>query len=327
MPEGLLHDLMAADAVAIHLGLALVIGSLASQCWLWSRASGWRDRVARQALGARRFGFLLGLVGLLAALWFEAAVMTDTTLSQTGPGVVALMQGTHFGRAWLIGFVAWVAMGALSCSAKGIESRTGRFAAGLLAVAVFVVTRSVVSHAGSHGDATLDVAVDWVHLVLVCLWVGIVMAGARLAFPEHAMSRAERDDAARWVSLMSTSATMALIGIGATGAYKVWRAFEPAASISLFVGSPYGQALAVKLLLVAVAVMLGGVNRFRVLPHLFERLTSAGDERPWSRRLVAILRFEVFTLTAVLAAAAVLSSLEVPGEASTQGGMPDDRHR
>jgi hypothetical protein len=35
MPEGLLRYLMVADAVVIHLGLALVIGSLASQSWLW----------------------------------------------------------------------------------------------------------------------------------------------------------------------------------------------------------------------------------------------------------------------------------------------------
>jgi putative copper resistance protein D len=270
--------------------------------------------LARQALGARRLGFVLGLVGVLAALWFEAAAMTDTPLSQAGPAAAALLQHTHFGRAWLVGLVAWLAMGALACGAKGMGSRPGRFLSGVLAVAVFVVTRSVVSHAGSHGDVTLDVAVDWVHLVLVCLWVGIVLAGARLAIPDSHAHQAERGDAARWVSLMSTNATTALIGIGATGVFKIWRAFEAAASIQQFVASSYGQTLAVKLLLVVVAIVLGGINRFRVLPRLFVQLASAGNDLGWSRRLVAILRFEALTLTVVLVAAAVLSGMEPPGE-------------
>jgi putative copper resistance protein D len=113
---------------------------------------------------------------------------------------------------------------------------------------------------------------------------------------------------------MSTSATVALVGIAATGVFKIWRALEPAVSVRQFIDSSYGEALAVKLLLVAIAIALGGINRFRVLPRLFDRMASAGTAERWGRALVAILRFEALTLALVLVAAAVLSGIEPPSE-------------
>jgi len=190
-----------------------------------------------------------------------------------------------------------------------------RFALSLCAVAVFVATRSAVSHAASHGDVTVDVAVDWAHLLFVCTWVGIVMAGARLALPSAGASKVERHAATHWVVRMSTTATVALVGIVATGLYKAWRVFEPVASAVQFVDSDYGRTLAVKLVFVGVAAALGGANRFVVLPRLFAELAEIEDGGRWRRGLVRILRFEAVTLLLVLIAAAVLSNTEPPGDA------------
>jgi putative copper resistance protein D len=313
MVEGVLSVLAVAATVVLHLGLALVVGSLVSQAWMWRRRSPWRALVVRQAMAARRAGFVLGLLAVLAGLWIEAATMSDAPPSGAGAALEPLLAETHFGHAWLAGLVAWLAAAGLLLRRPGAQPRRASFAAGCGAMVVFVGTRSVVSHAGSQGDFTLDVAVDGLHLALAGLWVGIVFAGARLAWPAGVLQQAGRDDASAWLARMSATATFAVAGIVATGAFKVWRVLEPVASPGQFLASSYGQALAVKLALVTLAVALGGANRLRVLPRLFEQLAGAVDDGPWSRRLVAILRVEALTLVLVLAAAALLAGVEPPG--------------
>jgi len=315
MSDGTLRILAMAAMVAIHLGLALVVGAIASQSWLWRKPSAWRDAVVAQALAMRRLGFLLGLAGVLAAPWFEAAIMTEKPLLQAAPAIGTLLLHSHFGHATSVGLVAWLVAAALLVPQASSRDEAVRFVLPLGAVAVFVATRSVVSHAGSHGDATVDVVVDWGHLLLVCTWVGIVLAGARLVLPPVGASTIEREAATRWVASLSTTATVALAGIVASGLYKVWRVFEPAASAMQFVASDYGRALVIKLALVGIAAALGGANRFIVLPRLFADLAEVDDRGRWRRGLVRILRLEAATLLLVLIAAAVLSNTEPPGDA------------
>jgi len=299
--------------VVIHLGLALSLGSVASQIWLdgpGTPPSAWKARADAQALGLRRAGFAVGLVGVTAAAWFEAAAMGETSLASAGPALGALLAHTHFGRAWLAGLAAWIL-------ASTLLLRTARRVAwpvGLLALGVFAFTRSVVSHAGSQGDFTIDVAVDWLHLVLVCLWVGIVVVGTRLKLPDVASSHAERAQAASWVARMSWTATGVLAGIVVTGSFKVWRGLAAVGSFDAYVGSDYGRALVVKLLLVGVAAGLGGFNRFLVLPRVLSDLESTHGlvGRQWHRRLRRVLAFELITLFFILVAAAFLSSTELP---------------
>ena len=315
MGDGTLRLLAMAATVAIHLGLALVVGAIASQSWLWRRSSSWRDLVVEQALGMRRLGFALGLAGVLAALWFEAAIMTEQPLMQAGSAIGTLLSRSHFGHSTLVGVVAWLAAAALLAPQGSTRDEAVRFGLSLGAVGVFVATRSVVSHAGSHGDFTVDAAVDVTHLLLVCIWVGIVVAGARLTLPSSGAAALERAAATHWVARMSSTATVALVGIGATGLYKVWRVFEPAPSALQFVASDYGRTLVVKLVFVGMAAALGGANRFVVLPRLFAELAEAEDGGRWRLGLVRILRFEAVTLVLALIAAAVLSNTEPPGDA------------
>jgi len=314
MPEGLLNGLVMAAAVAVNLGLAWMAGGLASRQWLKGRTSDWCTHVLVQATSARKLGFAVCSVGLVATLWFETAIMADTALSQAGPAVGSLLTQTHFGHAWLVGAVAWLAVAFLSLGTRARLPARVSLAIALAGLAVFILTRSVVSHAGGGGDWTFDVMVDGLHLTLASAWVGIVFAGARLRLPAESATPQARSDATHWVARMSLTATVALLGIVATGSFKAWRALAPAGSLQAIVGSTYGQALSAKLVLVALAVALGGINRLVVLPRLFRPLDT-GDNPAWRERLVAILRFEAATLTVVLVAAAVLSGSEPPGNA------------
>lgn len=73
------------------------------------------------------------------------------------------------------------------------------------------------------------------------------------------------------------------------------------------IGNQYGAALLVKLVLVAVAVLLGGYNRFFVMPSLISALPA-----PAVRRFTLILRLEAAVLLGVVIVTAVLSSTPAP---------------
>lgn len=310
MPEDLFGRLLLADVVAINLGIALVLGSLTSDEWLRDADSTWSEAARARARIACRAGLLFTFLGLIFAVWLQAAVMGDAPLWRAGPTAGVLLRDTHFGHAAIAGGVAWAVVMVLSWSGEH-RGRALRWSA-VTGLAAFLWSRSIVAHAGSQGDFSFDVAVDAAHLFAALLWVGMVLFALSLRLPALEAPTPHRLDATRWVASLSSTATAALVAVVATGAFKVWRT---GLSLTVLVPSEYGVALCSKLALVGVAVALGGFNRFRFLPALFGELQSGGADalhRSWRHRLKTVLGFEALVLLLVLVAAAVLASTEPP---------------
>jgi len=97
-----------------------------------------------------------------------------------------------------------------------------------------------------------------------------------------------------------------------TGIYAAWRSLGGFGNL---VGNPYGSTLMAKLLLVGAAAMLGGFNRFVVMPPWLAR-ESAGNAAPerFPARFRRILWIEALVLLAVVVLAAWLASTSPPGE-------------
>jgi putative copper resistance protein D len=183
----------------------------------------------------------------------------------------------------------------------------------LAALAVFWYTRGMVSHAASEGDFSLPLLADWIHLGLISLWVGeVFLAGGVMLRATENMATADRRARAAYVASLSGSATFALTGILATGLYASWRNLG---GFENLVGNPYGKTLVAKLLLVGVATMLGGINRFVVMPPWLAR-ESAGNAalELLPMRFKRILWIEALVLLAVVVLAAWLASTSPPGE-------------
>jgi putative copper resistance protein D len=222
-----------------------------------------------------------------------------------------MLGATHLGHAWAIG------MAALALAAAGALMRGGRDAAAAAltpaGLTVFWYTRSMVSHAASQGDFSLPLLADWLHLGLISLWVGeVLLAGGLLLRPGADTAAADRRARAACVASLSSSATLALAGIFATGLYACWRNLG---GIGNLLGNPYGNTLAAKLLLVGAAALLGGFNRFVVMPPWLAR-ESAGEAAPplLPRRFRQVLWIEAVLLLAAVAAAAWLAATSPPGE-------------
>lgn len=94
-------------------------------------------------------------------------------------------------------------------------------------------------------------AADWIHLVLISLWIGEVFVAGLVTLREAAGSGQDgRLDRARYIEALSHSATIALVGIFVTGLISAWRGLGGVENVT---GNPYATALLIKLALVATA--------------------------------------------------------------------------
>lgn len=306
MADGLLKYLLVADAALIQCSIGLMLGALASIMWLRRSSSAWGQSVT---VGVRRWlmvGAGVALAANILMLWLQSAVMSDGVFADAWSMVPMMVNETHFGQAWLVSICA-LFVAVVASAARWLWT----VVFGVLATAVFAATRSVVSHAGSQGDVNLQVAVDWLHLMLTSLWIGMVLMGCLVALRRRAILVDDRIDSMNWISSLSETATWTLFGILLTGIVKIWWASPSWAQLS---SSTYGGILLVKVALVGCAAALGGFNKFWVMPHFTSIQSVDVSSAEYRQRFTRILWVEAAVLLSVAVVAALLSGTSTPGE-------------
>lgn len=173
---------------------------------------------------------------------------------------------THFGHVW------WWRVPALALLWLGWVVRMRHAGARwmawpmLLAVGVIALTRSETGHPADHGDFTLSVWIDWLHLLAAGAWVGSLLGMAWAVFPR--LLRAEGKpprEAARIFQRLSTLCGVALAVLVACGIYS---AVQQLGSVNGLWTTRYGITLDVKLALVLAMILIGAHNRYVKLPRL-----------------------------------------------------------
>lgn len=173
---------------------------------------------------------------------------------------------THFGHVWWWRVpalaVAWAAW-ASSSRCRAIWP----IWAMVVAAAAIALTRSETGHPADHGDFTLAVWIDWLHILAAGTWVGSLFGMTLAVFPRllREGTRSLRNAAAMFqrLSTLSGIALAVLIACGIYNAIQQLRSFE-----SLWT-SRYGINLDVKLALVLTMIAIGAHNRYVKLPRLF----------------------------------------------------------
>lgn len=297
--------------VVLNLALAIAVGATLAWRWLARGASAWCGAQLRSVRRARLCAMVAAIISMGLLLLFVSASMAEVPLLGAGEAVRSMLTQSHFGVAWRIGMSALVAAAILPEVLPAARWKRTGTQASLLALAVFLYARSMISHASANGDFNVAMAADWIHLCLISVWVGEVFVAGLLTLRGQApMQGADRADMARYIENLSTSATVALGGIFATGVFSAWHNLGSVAGLS---GNLYGTALIVKLGMVALAVLLGAFNRFIVMPPLLAGLrTRAQQVSPALGRFTFVLRIEAVVLLGVLVAAAVLSATSPP---------------
>jgi len=299
-------------AVAIqNTGFAVVVGALLGSHWLARGESAWQHGIARRLVATLRAASVVSLLASSTAFWAHCALMSEVPLLDAGPAVRAMLAGTGFGHAWLAGAVFMAVVVLLSFLRRATDTR---FPFALwAALAAVAMARSNGGHPVDAGRFSVPVWVDWLHLLAISAWVGLVLVTAFGVMSRLAgMPASERTTGASFVQALSDASTVALAVLFATGAYNGWRGVDT--PNNLFT-STYGQILLLKLALVLIAAALGGHNRFFGMPKLLAALKDPAVAIPVSalRRFGAVLRIEAIVLVGVLMVAAVLVSSGLPG--------------
>ncbi|MGU7838066.1 copper resistance D family protein [Burkholderia sp. AW33-5] len=311
MNEGFVGLLRLVSVAIQNTGFAVVVGALLGSHWLARGESAWQRGIARRLVATLRIASSVSLLASVTAFWAHCALMSDVSMLDAGPAVRAMLAGTGFGHAWLAGavFTAVVVLLSLFRCANDTRFPFAIWAA----LAGVALARSNGGHPVDAGLFSVPVWVDWLHLLAISAWVGLVFVTAFGVMPRLAgMPASERATGASFVQSLSDASTYALIVLFATGAYNGWRGVDTPANL---LGSTYGQILLFKLALVLIAAALGGHNRFFEMPKLLAALKDPAAATPAGllRRFGAVLRIEAVVLAGVLMVAAVLVSSALPG--------------
>ena len=209
-----------------------------------------------------------------------------------------MLTQSHFGTTWSCGFVALIAWAALLLGSWD-GRRPARTSVALFAAAVFAFSKTASSHAADAGDFALPEWVHWAHLCATAAWTGLVIA-SRLCVLPMLREHADGQNLARFVERLSAAATLAVAVVLMSGIYNADRGLG--GSLVPLMCSDWGRILAAKLVLVAVAIVLGGVNRLVYLPRVRHGAPSSA-----AHAFLTILRVEAVAMVGVLSAAAVLA--------------------
>ncbi|MGH7988014.1 MAG: copper resistance D family protein [Candidatus Binataceae bacterium] len=236
----------------------------------------------------RWLAVLMAVMTPVVLLVFSSG-MAGMAIAQALPYVPEVIRQTQFGHIWSIEYVVVLVLLVAAWMPLGDESRT--FA--LLALtAALLLLRAFSSHAIDHGG--LAVAIYFVHEISASLWIGAIL-GLWFAVARGGMGRVWEISAAPRVSAVAEASVTILILSGIYTAY-----YSLAGDPSRLLYSIYGRTLIVKVAAAMVVLLIGGYNRFVLVPTMSQAASG--------RTLVRNVGVESALLIGVLFLAALLAN-------------------
>jgi copper transport protein len=285
--------------------------------------------VAGPALRAVSIAFAAALAVALIAIPVYVLVATAefaqrpfTDLGATIP----VVRDSNLGRSFLDLELVLALLAVAAAAALWVDdgTRRQRSTAALLALAgatlaggAAMAVPGLAGHAAQTSPAALSLALDWTHLGAAGIWLGGLAGLLILAV------RTAGDDRmavlGRVVPRFSRVAVVSVLLVIASG---VGAAIVHLPTLTSLWGTSYGQAILVKVALLAAALVAGGINNARTTPRLRAALVrrDRGLAESGARLLRQTVRFEVALVSATVLAAMVLSSLPPPAKALAEVG-------
>jgi len=210
--------------------------------------------------------------------------------------VPTVLSQTHVGYGWSVAFA-----GALILLGTAMTSHGGMLRNALLWLAVIVIAagKASLGHAADAGLASAAIAMQTLHVLVTTVWGGLAITAGLVALPALGASTA-RGVLIRTATQVSNVSLVAVGFVILSGIFNAVRG--SGGSLLAIESSSWGHVLILKLTLVGLALVLGGLNRFLALPRL-RRTASTMD----AHTFVNVLYLEALALIGVFVAAAVLS--------------------
>jgi copper transport protein len=329
-----------------YLATALLLGGLAFLLAVWLPAlrksagaqEAWQGastaflrRLRRLLLGAAALGVASGAAGIVLQ---GATAAATNAWSAIDPSVVGEVLGTRFGHVWgvrvlafaVLGGAAWLALRAMpepaatpalqrvALGADGLAASGPPRAAlllGALPAAYIAIAPALGGHASVTSPVALLLPLDVLHVVAMSVWIGglVVLLGVLPAATRQLQAPERTPLLAATLVRFSPIALACVSVLLVTGTVQ---ALEHMSAWSQLLRTGFGRAVLVKVVLLAVLIGLGAINRRRVLPRLRELAAKAATPGAAGRLLRRTLRAEVAFVVAVLGVTAALVSYPPP---------------
>ena len=230
---------------------------------------------------------VLGLIATILAFSLRGANLTGDVSGMTDPKMLGLLWTTPVGTALLLRLVG------LSLLIVGLfMGRVGAWVS-VLGGVIAIWSFDHVGHVSGRDTMLLDVALT-LHLLAVALWIGVLTPLKRLASSSGTYALAA--DVGHRFGVVASVTVPVLIIVGGYMGYQL------VVSFSALVGTGYGQALIIKVLLVGLLLGLAAANKLRFIPAL-----RVGDPAA-ANHLSKSISVEWLVILAVLGTTAVLTT-------------------
>ena len=258
--------------------------------------------------------FLAVLFALLANavhLVFHAAVMTETPLGEVFSIIPIFLAKTKYGQFGVIRTGILVALALITFVGLFRVSRAVTYLGALISLSL-LATICMSGHKGTEGYFNIQFALDLLHVMSVAMWIGGLFF-ILLCF-SFLMSDAGKELWEMFHRMITRFSDLATYCVAVALATGVGLALFSVKSADILIETRYGIVLIVKSLLAVSIFLLGGANKFFLLPAI-----DRAGEGEWQRllglrgRLHAVVRLEALIGLAVLLATSLLTHLSPQG--------------
>jgi putative copper resistance protein D len=228
---------------------------------------------------------VLGIVAAILAFSLRGANLTGDVSGLTDPEMLKLLWTTPVGTALLLRLVG------LGLLIVGLfMGRVGTWVS-VLGGVIAIWSFDQVGHVSGLEATLLDLAL-MLHLLAVALWIGVLTPLKRLA--SSSSTYASAADVGHRFGVVASATVPVLIIVGGYMGYQL------VGSFTALVGTSYGQAMIIKVLLVGLLLGLAAANKLRFIPALRTGDSAVANHLSKSISVEWIVILAVLGMTAVL---------------------------
>ncbi len=249
-----------------------------------------------------------GAVSGVVAIGLQAATAQGTPL-WSALGAAGDVLETRFGTVWGLGVLAWLAAGALALA--------GRPLAAAVPLAWLALLPGLGGHAGVQDPVAVLLPANVLHVLGASAWIGGI-AVLVLALPAATRAVGAEARTPLLAATMARFSTIALAGVAALLAGGILQSVLQLDAVADLVETAFGRAILVKAGLVLALLVLGGLNRRRILPALDRAAADGASPGRAGALLRRSLRAEVALGIAAFAATGALAGYP-PGTTQASG--------
>jgi putative copper resistance protein D len=213
------------------------------------------------------FGLAFMIAGSVAGLVFRSMEMSGQPVSEIAAVLPIVLFKTHYGTVWLVRIGALLLLAMSKTAVRYRNTRTFLVFMLILALAVSM-TSSASGHASDEGDFSIPEIMDWLHLVAACLWGGGLMVLSVSVLPD--LIGREEGSAPLISRVADRFSAMAGVAVALTAITAAYNFLFDVRSVKAMMATPYGFAVAAKILLFGILINLGAFNRYVSVPLLRE---------------------------------------------------------